>query len=233
MTSDIKAVLFDKDGTLLDFDTTWGPVQRAAARYAAPDDPEIQNRLLKAAGMDPVTGQTAGGSLFAAGNTMEIAETWTNLGVIHDQEKLAREMDRLFTEGMRQARLLPGLPETLKMLRNSGFRLGVASSDSEESIRTFLVATGCADSFEFIAGYDSGHGPKPQPGMINGFSAAIGLPASAIAMVGDNTHDLEMAVHADAGLKVGVLSGTGSHEALEPLADHILASAADLPSLFL
>ena len=49
-------------------------------------------------------------------------------------------------------------------------------------------------------------------------------------MVGDNRHDLEMARAGGAGLAVGVLSGTGTREALPPLADVVLDSVADLPA---
>ena len=48
-------------------------------------------------------------------------------------------------------------------------------------------------------------------------------------MVGDNRHDLEMAKAGGAGLAVGVLSGTGTREALAPLADVVLDSIVDLP----
>ncbi|WP_163413809.1 HAD family hydrolase, partial [Escherichia coli] len=55
------------------------------------------------------------------------------------------------------------------------------------------------------------------------------IPASAIAMVGDNGHDLEMAHAAGAGLAVGVLSGNSTLDDLASLSDAILGSIADLP----
>jgi phosphoglycolate phosphatase len=54
-----------------------------------------------------------------------------------------------------------------------------------------------------------------------------------IAVVGDNRHDLVMARAASAGLSVGVLSGTGTRETLEPLADLVLGSVARSASLCL
>jgi phosphoglycolate phosphatase len=49
-------------------------------------------------------------------------------------------------------------------------------------------------------------------------------------VIGDNPHDLEMARSAGAGVAIGVLSGTGTPEALAPLADHVLDSVCDLPA---
>ena len=68
--------------------------------------------------------------------------------------------------------------------------------------------------------------------MVEGFCAATGLVAGAVAVVGDNLHDLEMGRAAGAGLLVGVLSGTSSLAELAPFADHVLDSIADLEALF-
>ncbi|MBD8890372.1 HAD family hydrolase [Roseibium litorale] len=231
MQSAVKAILFDKDGTLLDFDATWASVNEAAALFAAQSDQAFAEDLLRIAGMDPVSRKTAGGSLFAAGNSEEIVEAWVAAGAKFQRDALRRGLDRLFTRSMDAAAVLPGIPEALESLRTSGFRLGVASSDSEGAIRTFLEASGLVGQIEFIAGYDSGHGPKPEPGMVHAFARHLDLAPSAIAMVGDNTHDLEMARAADAGLAVGVLSGTGTRAELELLSDHLLQSVADLPKL--
>jgi phosphoglycolate phosphatase len=62
----ITAVLFDKDGTLLDYHATWAPVNVQSAAFAAGGDAELQQRLLTLGGLDPATGHYRAGSLLAA-----------------------------------------------------------------------------------------------------------------------------------------------------------------------
>ena len=69
----IRGVLFDKDGTLLDFAATWTPVIRAAALAAARDDSVLCERLLLIGGYNPETGRIASNAVLAAGNTLELA----------------------------------------------------------------------------------------------------------------------------------------------------------------
>ena len=66
-------ILFDKDGTLVDFDKTWAAVNRRAALIAADGDPRLADILLRECGMDPETGKTRADSMFAAANANEIA----------------------------------------------------------------------------------------------------------------------------------------------------------------
>lgn len=232
MTADIKAILFDKDGTLLDFDATFAPAYSAAADLAANGSPALSEHLLRETGMDLLTRKAAAGSLLAAGNSVEIANAWITAGAVKQLDELTSELDRIFTSAMRTAAALPGVPEAIGRLHKMGFRLGVASSDSEAAIRAFLDGKALTPHFCFVAGYDSGHGPKPEPGMAVAFAGALGLEPREIAVVGDNTHDLEMARAAGAGLAIGVLSGTSGREDLAPMADAVLESAADLVRFF-
>lgn len=228
MSTDIKAILFDKDGTLLDFDATWTPAFETAALLAAGGVTELAGTLLSSTGLDPATGKSAAGSLLAAGNSAELAAAWIALGARYEPEQLSRELDRIFVRRMHDARPLPGLETAIVSLSGKGYLLGVASSDSEAAIRAFLEGTGLAAWFRFVTGYDTGHGPKPEPGMVFGFADALGISPSNVAVIGDNTHDLEMARAAGAGLAIGVLTGTSGRHDLEPLADAVLDSAADL-----
>ena len=52
----IRAILFDKDGTLIGYDASWGPVNRELAAIAANGDAALADQLLLACGMDPVSG---------------------------------------------------------------------------------------------------------------------------------------------------------------------------------
>jgi phosphoglycolate phosphatase len=227
----ISGILFDKDGTLLDYDKSWEPVNRRCALYAADGDMELADRLLRACGMDPETGETVADSLFAAAAPSEIAAGMIAAGSKHEVVELTRHLDRFFLEGASTSVPVANLQALFLALKERGLKLGIASSDNEASIRSMAEYQHILPLLDYIAGYDSGHGVKPNPGMIEGFARACGMPPSEIAMVGDNTHDLHMARNAKAGLAIGVLTGTGTQASLAPFADHVLGSIEELGTL--
>ncbi|MCB1479468.1 MAG: HAD family hydrolase [Rhodobiaceae bacterium] len=227
--SNLRAILFDKDGTIIDYDATWEPVNRRAAKLAAPGDGVLEARLLAACGLDAATGKTAGGSAFAAGNTADIAKCMVEAGSLLDAGELTRELDALFTSAAGSVVPLVDVRSLFPELAAMGFALGVATSDNEASARISMDALGAAGQFQFICGYDTGHGVKPEAGMLLAFAAAVGCVPHEVAMVGDNTHDLDMGRAAGAGAVIAVLSGTGRPEVLAPLADVCLPDISHLP----
>ena len=227
----IAGILFDKDGTLLDFDASWGPVNRDVALMAADGDQALADHLLLACGMDPVSGEIVPDSLFAAGNTIEIAEGMINAGSPFMVEALVPKIDDCFARAAELSVPVTDLEPLFARLHGKGLRLGIASSDNERSIRVAAERFGILPYIDFIAGYDSGHGSKPEAGMVLGFCAATGLAPSEVAVVGDNNHDLRMGSNAGAGLKIGVLSGTGSRETLTPHSDMVLSNITELEAV--
>ncbi len=227
----IKGILFDKDGTLLDYDASWLPVNRELARIAAQGDAALADRLLVACGMDPVTGHIVPDSLLAAGNTRQIADGLVAAGSEVSAEELTRRLDDLFSNAAEFSVPVTDLAGFFARLHARGFKLGVASSDNERSIRRTASRFGFADYLDYVAGYDSGFGVKPEAGMVLGFCAATGLDPAEVAVVGDNNHDLHMGRNASAGLTVAVLTGTGSPESLAAASDHCLNDITELEGL--
>lgn len=227
----IAGILFDKDGTLLDFDASWGPVNRQVALMAADGDTGLADRLLIACGMDPVTGAIVPDSLFASANTVEIAEGMMEAGSPFSLDILVPRIDDCFAEAAQLSVPVTELEPLFSRLHGKGLRLGIASSDNERSIRVAAERFGILPYIDFVAGYDSGHGKKPEAGMVLGFCAATGLAPSEVAVVGDNNHDLHMGRNAGAGLKIGVLSGTGSRETLSLHSDMVLTDITELEAI--
>ncbi len=228
----IKGILFDKDGTLLDYAATWMPLNRQAALAAAGGDLDLAERLLAASGYDTATKRVRGGSLLAAGTNREIAACWAEHLPGRGVAELTRLMERIFIEsGRRSAAPVAELAPLLARLRARDLRLGVATSDSEAGARATLAHFGVIELLDFLAGYDSGYAPKPSPNLVDGFCRATGLEAAEVSVVGDNLHDLEMGRAAGAGLVIGVLTGASQHSDLAPHADHVLESIVGLEAL--
>ena len=229
MTS-IKGILFDKDGTLVDFQKTWFAIGDLMALEAAGGDRERADALMADAGYDFSAHCFRADSVFAAGTNADIVALWhPHLTPDERVEKVA-EFDRFTTaQGAAKPVVLPGCREALTQLHAAGLKLGVATNDSTGGAERTLSALGVAQLFTAVYGYDAVANPKPAPDTIEAFCDLTGLKPAQIAMVGDNRHDLEMAKAGGAGLAIGVLSGTGTRETLSQMADVLLGSVADLP----
>ncbi|WP_019172877.1 HAD family hydrolase [Pseudaminobacter salicylatoxidans] len=227
----IKAILFDKDGTLVDFQKTWFAVGDVMALKAADGDRDKANALLELAGYDFVNQCFKADSVFAAGTNAEVIALWYPEADDSERQTILAGFNVITAEqGAAASVALPGSKDAIATLHGSGFRLGVATNDSTSGAEKTLLALGIAQMFDAAYGYDAVANPKPAPDVLHAFADFTRLKPSEIAMVGDNRHDLEMARAGGAGLVVGVLSGTGTRETLAPMADVILDSVADLPA---
>ncbi len=181
--------------------------------------------------MDPVSGETRADSLLAAGNAAEIALGFAAAGSPIDAAELTVLLDDLFVRAVEYAVPVTDLRVLFRRLKAQGLKIGIASSDNESSIRRTAARFEIDGWVDFVAGYDSGFGTKPEAGMLLGFCASTGLEPRQVAMVGDNAHDLRMGQAAGAGLKVGVLTGTGTRDTLAALADICIDDITVLQSL--
>jgi len=229
--SAIQGILFDKDGTLLDYDATWSPLNKRAALEAAGGDAALAQQLLVAGGYDPATESHLPNSLLVSASNAEIAGSWAAL-LGSDPVQLTDRITGIFEANSAETAVaVAGMEAVVTALKARGLALGVATNDSEESAYQSLAPFGVVDHFSFVAGFDSGHGAKPGPGMVEAFCAATGLAPEAVAVVGDSLHDMEMGRQAGAGLLVAVLTGTGGRDDLVHHAHHVLDSIAELEAL--
>lgn len=228
----IKGVLFDKDGTLFDYHATWGPILNEVAAALAGERASLVPAMLASIGYKEETGRFEAGSIAAAGDTIALADSWRGLLGVSDRGELVARLDGYFAElGPERSIPVTDLGVYFQAMKGKGLTLGIATNDVAASAAGTIRRFGLSDYVDFSAGYDSGHGAKPGPGMALAFCAASGLAPADIAVVGDNMHDLEMGRGAGAGLLVGVLTGTSREADLAPLVDHVIADITLLPAL--
>lgn len=215
----IGAILFDKDGTLFDFEATWGAWARGLITDLSGGESGRMARLAEAIGYELAAGRFARHSPVIAGTVDEAAA----LLLPHLPGRGQEDLVATLNAAAGRAPQVPAvdLGRCLGGLRRAGLRLGVATNDSEASARLQLARAGVATEFDFVAGYDSGFGAKPAPGPLLAFAEAVGVAPARIAMVGDSLHDLA-AARAAGMIAVAVLTGPAGRETLAPAADLVL-----------
>lgn len=222
----IKGLVFDKDGTLFDFDLSWSKWAVDTLQSFAKNDGAVAASYADAIGFDWENKAFHPDSPAIAGTLDWIVNT---LAAASGRDRIST---RLYLESATaSADMVPAAPLVPLMaeLQARDLALGVATNDGEVPARAHLAAHGILGVFDYVVGSDSGHGAKPGPGMITGFLEVTGLARSEVVMVGDSTHDLE-AGRAAGCTTLGVLNGPAQASDLAALADAIMPDISHLPA---
>lgn len=227
----IKGVLFDKDGVLVDFDATWCPATVKVIDSFGGDDPDLRAALADVIRFDREAMRFHLDSVFIAGTSSDLIDLWAPLLPSLPKYALGQQARALFTRfGAEHVTAYDDVAQTLTALGAARIAMGLATNDEEVSGRTQLRALSLDGRFSFVAGSDSGHGAKPDPGMLLAFADHISARPEEIVMVGDSTHDLH-AASAAGMIAVAVGTGPAMLEDLRPHADHCIERLGKLPDL--
>ncbi|MEM7291511.1 MAG: HAD family hydrolase [Pseudomonadota bacterium] len=225
----IEAILFDKDGTLADFEATFNPVIGKVIENLGASDHGLMEKIADVLAYDLVEGKVADHSIVIAGSGYDVAQALQPVLKIQDLNAFAFQIDELCGDFCLETITgIPGVESVLQDLHDQQYQLAVATNDAEKNARSQMQALSVDHLFTAIIGADSGHGPKPGPGMINAFVAEHGFEPQQVLMVGDSLHDLEAG--RAAGVRTcGVETGPANRSELQPFADVVLGSVVDLP----
>ena len=208
-TRQFDLIIFDWDGTLMDSTAMIArALQSAFAEHglAMPSDQQARHVI---------------------GLGMAEALTWLlpeGDQTLHQQ--LAQSYRQNWRQGADTLVFYPHAITLLEALRVAGYTLAVATGKSragldraldEMQVRHHFAVTRCADeSFS-----------KPHPAMVNEILDRLQIPAGRTLVIGDTTHDLEMAHQAHVAA-IGILHGAHDKATLLTAKPHALV--ADLPA---
>ena len=188
-----QAVVFDKDGTLIDVHLTWGPVFARVIPEVAGD---AAAEAAAALALDLEAGTIDEDSVIIAGSNAEIAAVVGS--VMHEAPSavLSRLEPLIDDLAPRYAAPLAATPAVLEHLSARGVWLGVATNDGVVAAERQLEHLGWRDHFASVLGYDSGFGTKPEPGMLLESARRAGVAVSELLFVGDSETDRRTAAAA-------------------------------------
>ncbi len=221
----VRAVLFDKDGTLFDFSSSWsGATHRLLDRLSG-GNPARKRVLAVVVGYDIDCASFDPASPLIAGTLEDALALLTP----HLPDLTRSQLAALLEESASNAEMVPPLPlaPLLDQISATGRVLGVATNDSEAAALLHLQRAGIRERFAHVLGYDSGYRPKPAPDMLLGFAERASIAPEHVVMVGDSTHDL-IAGRAAGMPTIGVLTGLARAETLAPFADLVLPDIGHL-----
>lgn len=197
-----RLVVFDWDGTLVDSTVLIAAAIRAACVAVGRPMPSLVDARY----------------VIGLGLADALAHVAPGLGA-DEQRALAAHYRRHYLDGEPAIPLFGGAAELLADLDAAGFLLGVATGKTRVGLERAMASHGLAGRFHATRCADEGL-PKPHPDMLLALMARLGVAPRETLMVGDTTHDLDLARNAGAH---AVAVAYGAHDpaglaAREPLA---------------
>jgi phosphoglycolate phosphatase len=225
----IKGLLFDKDGTLIDFSASWlQPMKDVTGLIAdRAGQADLQMKLLVDGGYEPESDSWAKDSAIAFETSENIYKRWASMVGPELIESLLPEIQAIIFASLEKAVPVIGNMAGLFSQLTNHYTLGVASMDDEINVKQTLSGLNLHHHMTFYCGADSGHGIKPGPGMVHAFCKRANLAPEQVAVIGDAVHDLKMA-RAAGSIAIGVLSGASSAQTLSEHADILITDIGGL-----
>ncbi|MCZ8516586.1 HAD family hydrolase [Paenibacillus filicis] len=216
----VRGLLFDKDGTLLEFVGLWGGWSEALIRHFTECFPADTRQLiadqfpaLLGAHVDSkgrIVDYDRNGPLAMASTTdllsvlawhgYRLGLPWSEAMTIVRRCKLAADEEMQKT---RPVRALPGLKEFLERCHALQIPLGVVTADDTVEAEKHLDWMGIRQYFQVVIGNDLVGTGKPDPEMVEKACRQLRCSPNEVGVIGDTNGDMKMGRAAGAALTIG------------------------------
>lgn len=229
-------ILFDFDGTLVEDTfrnralgiTRYNEIQRLAGSESALRWAELSGYNPKTEYVDP-RGPLASASrkddiVVAAGAIWQKGINWFDA---MELARIAYEKADKIQISEYVSELFPGTAEALNLLRDSGFKLGVATNGNGLTAKEILSAVGVADLFDVFTGSNDVSEGKPNPDMLILACERTNIDPAKAVYVGDEITDMKAGRNAGFAAVIAVEVDSDMRD----LPDLMLNCVSDITSL--
>lgn len=206
----IKAIFFDKDGTLEDSRSFLQKLAKERVERIAITHPNIKDNLLLALGITPEGIDPKG--LMAVGSRQDnelaaaayIASSGCGWFAAREIARIAFEnAARKVQPNQENSPIFSDSLEVIKTLAAANLKLGIISADSTDGIQTFMERENISSYFHLAMGSDLNLS-KPNPLLYLKACKILNVRPQNTLMVGDSLGDIQMAKGANARGTIGI-----------------------------
>lgn len=205
----VDAILFDKDGTLLDFGALWLPWLTCFIEQfngSAPADRQLTQSVEQALGVDLSAGTWDPTGPLAIGSMEDVncilAQNLYAQGVAWNEAlKQLGDVRGLVEQTFDWPQYLApvtGLKSLLRQAFLAGVKMGVVTSDDTDNAERHLTVLGIAEYFGVVLGHDAVSRGKPHPDMALEACSRLAVEPGRTIVFGDSNGDMQLG--RDAGL---------------------------------
>ena len=233
-----KGILFDKDGTLLNFEAFWIPVAEGALSALAHKfcvSAETVQVIEEKLGVH--CGRANRNGIFCSGTYSEIAEVVRGVFSEYGTETAKKEMYRAlccaFSKNLQRGKIIPTtleLRSVLCWLKNDGYKLFVATTDKADITVTCLHTLGIEDLFDEVYTDGMEYPIKPNPYIIGDIINKYSVARENLIMVGDTYTDILFARNGCISA-IGYAKDEEGKQLLLPFADTVIDDLSELPKI--
>lgn len=146
-------------------------------------------------------------------------------------EKLIEKHREFQYANFNLAKPFPGAIETLKNLKDKGYKLAAVTSRSKKTSHQTLIDNGIFDFFDTIISFEDASGLKPDPAPLLKALENLNEKAENAVMIGDSHLDIEAGINAKTKT---IRAGYGFHKdnLHNPEPDFIIDDINDLNKIF-
>lgn len=230
-----EAVIFDKDGTLMDFDAFWVPLSVDAIKDTLRklhQGEAFLPEILAALGV--YDGKTDMNSVLCKGTYEQMAQTFLSVLDGDTCTMTQRELEMYITEAYRRnvrnatvKATCANMREILLALKEPGRKLAVITTDSMQITQYCLEKLGVADLFDKIYTDDGLLPNKPKPDSALDFCETFGLNKEKVVVVGDTITDVLFARNANVKM-IGVANSEKNKRFLKKETEIVVNDISEL-----